>query len=51
MNTVNIVLKAIAVAMGVAVVVLSILNTLSNTTGTLMLGFGLAALAVAALQK
>ena len=45
------VLKAIAVAMGVAVIVLSILGVLAGQTADLLLGMGLFALAVAAFQK
>lgn len=51
MNTANIVLKGFAVAMGVAVVVMNILNVLAVSTGMLLLGLGLACLAVAVLQK
>jgi hypothetical protein len=45
------VLKAIAVAMGIAVIVTSILGILAPQTANLMLGFGLFALAITALQK
>jgi hypothetical protein len=44
------VLNAVAVAMGVAVVVLNIVNPLSLTGTTSLLGVGLAALAIANLQ-
>ncbi len=43
----KIALKGIALAMGVAVIVLSTLKSLSITDGISMLGFGLAALALA----
>jgi hypothetical protein len=50
-NIVQIALKAIALAMGVAVIVLRALKTLSITDGVSMLGFGLAALALANFQE
>ena len=43
-NLVNTVLKAIALAMGVAVVVLNILGTATASTSIMLLGFGLTAL-------
>jgi hypothetical protein len=51
MNTLNTIFKAIGLALGVAVVVLSILGTLSTSTDMLLLGFGLAALGVASLRE
>ncbi len=53
MNTslVSTILKGIAVAMGIAVIVLNLLGTLSTSTAFNLLGLGLAALAIAALQK
>ena len=48
---VNLVLKAIALAMAVASVVLSILGTATAETVITLLGIGLFALAVAALQQ
>jgi hypothetical protein len=48
---VDTIFKAIAVAMGIAVIVLSILGTLVPATADLLLGIGLAALAIASLQK
>jgi hypothetical protein len=50
-GTINTVLKAVAVAMGIAVIVLSILNSLSPTNGMLLLGFGVALLGISSLQK
>ncbi len=50
-NIVSITLKGLALAMGVAVIVLSILGTLMPATGVNLLGIGLAALAFEALQK
>lgn len=50
-NIVSIALKGIAIAMGVAVVVLNFLGTLTAETGFGLLGIGLAALGIAALQK
>lgn len=49
-NIVQITLKAVALAMGVAVIVMSTLKTLDVTTGVSMLGMGLAALALVSLQ-
>ena len=48
---VNLVLKAIALAMAVASVVLSILGEATAETVIILLGIGLFALAVAALQQ
>jgi len=45
------VLKAIAVAMGIAVIVTSILGVLAPQTADLLLGIGLFALALTAMQK
>ncbi len=50
-NLVPIILKGIAVAMGVAVVVMNMLGSLSNGTAFNLLGLGLLALAIAAFQK
>jgi hypothetical protein len=50
-NIVSIALKGIAVAMGVAVIVLNILGTLTNGTAISLLSIGLTALAIASLQK
>lgn len=44
-------LKGIALATGVAVIVLNILGTLTTNTAIDLLGVGLTALAIAALQK
>ena len=49
-NIVKIALKGIALAMGVAVIVMSTLKTLDVSAGVSMLGMGLAALALASLQ-
>ena len=49
-GTIKTIFKAIAVAMGVAVIVLSMLNTLSSSTGLLLLGVGVVALGIASLQ-
>ncbi len=49
-NIIKIALKGIAFAMGVAVIVLSMLKTLDVKDGVSMLGMGLAALALANLQ-
>ena len=47
----QLILKALAMAMGVASVVLSILGTASPSTLITLLGLGLFALALAALQN
>ncbi len=49
-NIVSIALKGIALAMGVATMVLNLFGTLDMKSVAGMLGFGLAALAIAALQ-
>jgi hypothetical protein len=51
MKTLNTIFKAIGLALGVAVVVLSILETLAPSTGMILLGLGLAALGIANLQS
>ncbi len=43
--------KGVAVAMGIAVVILSVLGTLTAATGNVLLGIGLSALAINALKK
>jgi hypothetical protein len=43
--------KAVALGMGVAVIVLNVLGTLTVETGVSMLGIGLTSLALATLQK
>ncbi len=48
---VNLACKGVALAMGVAVIVLNILGTLTVTSAVALLSFGLAALALASLQK
>lgn len=50
-NISRIALKGIALAMGVAVIVMSTLKTLDVNTGISMLGLGLAALALANFQE
>lgn len=50
-NVVDTVLKAVALGMGVAVIVLNALGSLSTDTAMTLLGFGVAALAIAGLQK
>jgi hypothetical protein len=50
-NIIKIALKGIALAMGVAVIVLGILKTLSVTDGVSRLGFRLTALALASFQE
>lgn len=48
---VHLILKAFALAMGVGVVVLSILNEMDVNSGMLMLGLGLACLAITSFAK
>jgi hypothetical protein len=43
--------KAVALGMGVAVIVLTILGNLSVNTGMMLLGIGLAALGLSGLEK
>jgi hypothetical protein len=43
--------KAVAVAMGIAVVAMSAIGVLASNTADLLLGIGVAALAIVALQK
>jgi hypothetical protein len=50
-NITKIALKGIAIAMGVAVIVMSTLKTLDVGAGISMLGIGLSALALANLQE
>ena len=50
-NITKIALKGIAMAMGVAVIVMSTLKTLDVASGVSMLGFGLTALALANFQE
>jgi hypothetical protein len=50
-NIVKIALKGIALAMGVAVIVMSVLKTLDINAGVTMLGMGLAALSLVILQE
>ena len=50
-NIVETVLKAVALGMGVAVIVLNTLGDLDVNTAMTLLGLGLSALALAGLQK
>ncbi len=50
-KTVSLVLRALALAMGVAVIVLHILSAADERTMILLLGIGLLALAVTAFQE
>jgi hypothetical protein len=50
-NLTDTILKGIALAMGVAVIVLNTLGALDNTSAFTLLGIGLAALALAGLQN
>lgn len=51
MPMVHLIMKAVALAMGVGVAVLSVLNELDATSGMGMLGIGLACLAVSSLSQ
>ncbi len=50
-NLLSTIFNGIAVAMGVAVVVLNIVNPLTLTNATTLLGIGVLALGIAGLQK
>ena len=50
-NLLDTVFKGVALAMGVAVIVLNILGSLTTDTAVSLLGIGLTALAIAGLQK
>lgn len=50
-NISKIALKGVGLAMGIAVIVMSTLNTLDIGAGVSMLGIGLAALALVSLQE
>ena len=51
MKNLNVIFNGIAVAMGVAIIVLNIVNPLSLTGATTLLGIGIAALGIANLRK
>lgn len=48
---VSMILKAVALAMGIAVVVLSCMNKLEAQTGIVLLGIGLTCTAISRLEK
>lgn len=50
-ETVDIILKAVALAMGIASVVLSLLNQIETGSAVCMLGIGIASLAISMLKK
>ena len=50
-NIIKISMRGIAMAMGIAVIVMSTLKTLEVDTGVSMIGLGLTALALATLQE
>lgn len=50
-NKINLILKGIGLAMGVAVVVLSILKSIDVSSSITMLGIGLLCLGIASLNK
>ena len=51
MKNLNVIFNGIAVAMGVAIIVLNIVNPLSLTGATTLLGIGVAALSIANLRR
>ena len=51
MKNLNVIFNGVAVAMGVAIIVLNIVNPLSLTGAITLLGIGIAALGIANLQK
>jgi hypothetical protein len=51
MKNLNVIFNGIAVAMGIAIIVLNIVNPLSLTGATTLLGIGVAALGIANLRK
>jgi hypothetical protein len=51
MKNLNVVFNGIAVAMGIAVIILNIVNPLSLMSVTTLLGIGVAALGIASLRK
>jgi hypothetical protein len=50
-NLMDTVFKAVALGMGVGVIVLNALDSLTDVTAVTLLGIGLAALAISGLQK
>jgi uncharacterized membrane protein len=50
-NLINTIFKGVAVAMGIAVIVLNILKTAPADTQLMLLGLGLACLAISSLQR
>jgi hypothetical protein len=50
-NLLKIIFNAVALAMGVAIIVMNIVNPISLTNATNLLGIGVAALGLAGLQK
>jgi hypothetical protein len=50
-SLINLVFKGVAVAMGIAVIVLNILKSAPVDTQLMLLGLGLACLAISALQR
>lgn len=50
-KTVDLILKAVALAMGIASVVLSLLNQIETGSAVFMLGIGIACLAISMLKK
>jgi hypothetical protein len=51
MKNINVIFNGIAVAMGIAIIVLNIVNPLSLTGATTLLGIGIAALGIANLRR
>ena len=51
MKNLNVIFNGVAVAMGIAIIVLNLVNPLSLTGATTLLGIGIAALGIANLRK
>lgn len=51
MKNLNVVFNGIAVAMGIAIIVLNIVNPLSLASATTLLGIGIVALGIANLRR
>ena len=51
MKSINVIFNGIAVAMGIAIIVLNIVNPLSLTGATTLLGIGVASLGIANLRR
>lgn len=50
-KTINLIFRCVALAMGVAVVTLRILNKIDNSTAALLIGIGLVAISISQFDK